>query len=102
MIETNGCVHPSQEMEVLQRGEAFKLGLAKLSSQLQTYVEEAEAEPEKKKTQLVVVQTEQIPEQVAMDQQGLEIGAPILQEQVPLQDSLIQQVDYESERNIEP
>ena len=55
-------------MEILQRGEAFKLGLAKLSSQLRRYVEEADAEPEKKKTQLVVVQTKQIPQQVAMDQ----------------------------------
>ena len=37
-----------------------------------------------------------------MNQQGLEIGAPILQEQVPLQDSLIRRVDYESECKIEP
>ena len=44
-------------MEVIQRGEAFKLGLAKLSSQLRTYVQEAEAEPEKNKSQPVVVQT---------------------------------------------
>ena len=44
-------------MEV-QRGEEFKLGLAKLSSQIRTYVEEAEAEPEKKKTQLVCHQPE--------------------------------------------
>ena len=37
-----------------------------------------------------------------MDQQGLEIGAPILQEKVPPQASLIQKVDSESERKIEP
>ena len=37
-----------------------------------------------------------------MDQEGLEIGARILQEQVPLQASLIQQLDSESERKIEP
>ena len=36
-----------------------------------------------------------------MDQEGLEIGARILQEQVPLQASLIWQVDSESERKIE-
>ena len=101
VIETYGSGQSSQEMEVLQRGEEFKLGLAKLSSQLRTYVEEAEADPEKKKNQLVVVQTQKIPQQVAMDQQGLEIGAPILQDQLPLQASLIRQVDFESERKIE-
>ena len=100
VIGTYGSGQSSQEMEFLERGKALKLGLAKLSSQLRTYVEEAEAEPEKKKTHLVVVQTEQLPQQVAMDQQGLEIGAPILQEQVPLQASLIRQVDSESECKI--
>ena len=80
VIEIYGSGQSSQELEVIERGKAFKLGLAKLNSQLRTYVEEAEVEPEKKKTQLVVVQTKQIPQQVAMDQQGLEIVAPILQE----------------------
>ena len=36
-IETYGSGQYSQEMEVLQRGEAFKLGLVKLGYQLQTY-----------------------------------------------------------------
>ena len=57
VIKTYGSGQSSQEMEVLERGKAFKLGLAKLSSQLRTYVEEAEADLEKKKNQLVVVQT---------------------------------------------
>ena len=78
VIETHGSGQPSQEMEVLQRGEAFKLGLAKLNAQLQTYVQEPEAEPKKKKNHLVcqqleflealVAQTDQISQQVAMDQ----------------------------------
>ena len=57
VIETYGSGQSSQEMEVLQRGEAFKLGLVKLGYQLQTYVEKDEAEPEKNKIQPVVVQT---------------------------------------------
>ena len=62
MIETYGSGQSSQEMEVLERGKSFKLGLAKLSSQLGTYGEEDEAKLEKKKTHLVVVQTKQIPQ----------------------------------------
>ena len=58
MIETNHSGQYSQEMEVVQRGEAFKLGLAKLNAQLRTYVQEPEAEPEKKKTRLVCQQPE--------------------------------------------
>ena len=42
VIETPGNAHSSQEMEVLQRGEEFKQGLAKLSAHLQIHVEEAE------------------------------------------------------------
>ena len=37
VIETHGGGQSLQEMEVLQRGEAFKLGLVKLGYQLQTY-----------------------------------------------------------------
>ena len=48
-----------------------------------------------------MVQIEQIPQLVAMDQQGLLIGSPILQEKLPLEPSLIRQVDFESERKIE-
>ena len=62
MIETYGSGQSLQEMEVLKRGEAIKLDLAKLSSQLRTYAEEAEAEPEKKKTHIVVVQIEKMPQ----------------------------------------
>ena len=36
-----------------------------------------------------------------MDQHGLLIGSPILQEKLPLEPSLIWQVDSESERKIE-
>ena len=68
MTETYGSGQSLQHMEVIERGKAFKLGLANLSSQLRTYVEEAEAEPKKKKTHLVVFQTKQIPQQVSMDQ----------------------------------
>ena len=68
MMETYGSGQSSQHMDVIERGKAFKLGLANLSSQLRTYVEEAEAEPDKNKTQLVVVQIEKIPQQVAIDQ----------------------------------
>ena len=50
VIKTYYSGQSSQEMEVLERGKAFKLGLAKLSSQLRTYVEEVEAKPKKKKT----------------------------------------------------
>ena len=50
---------------------------------------EHKIEPEKKKTQLVVLQIEKIPQQVAMDQQGLLIGSPILQEKLPLKPYLI-------------
>ena len=48
-----------------------------------------------------MVQIEKIPQQVAMDQHGLMIGSPILQEQIPLELSLIRQVDSESECKIE-
>ena len=37
VIETYGSGQSSQEMEVLQRGEAFKLGLVKLGYELHTY-----------------------------------------------------------------
>ena len=36
-----------------------------------------------------------------MDQQGLLIGSPILQEKVPLKPSLVRQVDSESQHKIE-
>ena len=83
VIETPGIAHSSQEMEALQRGEEFKKGLAKLSAQLRTQMEEVETRPKKHKTQPVsqqpqvpkasVAQTEHIPQQVLKDEQPLKI-----------------------------
>ena len=71
VIKTPGSGHSSQEMEALQRGEEFKQGIAKLSAQIWTHVQEAEPQPKKKKSQLVshrpevvgalVAQTKKIP-----------------------------------------
>ena len=81
VIETPGSAHSSQEMEALQKGEEFKQGLANLSDQIQTHVQEAEPQPKKKKTQLVsqqapvptalMAKTDKIPQQVLKDQQRL-------------------------------
>ena len=85
VIETPGSTHPSQELEALQRGEEFKQGLAKLSAQLWTHVQEDEPQLKKKKTQLVshqpqvaealMPQTEKIRQQVLNDKKLLQIGA---------------------------
>ena len=102
VIETLRRAHSSQEMEALQRGEEFKQGLAKLTTQLRTQVQEDEPQPKKQKTQPVsqqpqvpealVAQIEHIPQQVLMDEQPLQIVTLSLQEKVPLQIPLIQQV----------